>query len=256
MVDAYNGTVDFYLADPRDPIIQAYSRIYPGLIKDLERMPAELKAHIRYPKDLFDIQMKIYTKYHQTDPEVFFKQEDIWEFPTVTDNGRTSRMESTYSTLNLLTREQEEFILFVAMAPKARTNLRSLVVVGCDGAGYGKIVTFSFPRGSLVFGPQQVDSFIHQDTQIARNFTLWNQMGTQVNRGKMIIQPIEESILYVQPVYLQAADNVRIPQLKRIILSKGETTVMEPSLLMGLETLNYRAERAAERSERPRVGPE
>lgn len=255
VVDAYNGTVDFYLADPRDPIIRAYNRIYPGLIKGIERMPADLKAHVRYPKDLFDMQMNIYTKYHQTDPEVFYKQEDIWEFPAITDNGRTNRMDPTYSTLNLLNSEKEEFILFAAMTPKARTNLRSLVVVGCDAPNYGKIVVFSFPRGSLVFGPQQVDSFIHQDTHIAQSFTLWNQMGAQVSRGKMIIQPIEESIIYVQPVYLQATENARIPQLKRIILSKGETTVMEPSLQMGLEALNTRMESAAERTETPRAQP-
>lgn len=252
VVDAYNGTVDFYLADPQDPIARAYSRIYPGLIKGIESMPADLKAHIRYPKDLFDIQMNIYTKYHQTDPEVFYKQEDIWQFPTITDNGHTNRMGPTYSTLNLLDKEKEEFILFAAMTPMARTNLRSLVVAGCDGPNYGKIVVFSFPRGTLVFGPQQVDSFIHQDTQIAQSFTLWNQMGAQVSRGKMIIQPIEGSIVYVQPVYLQAAENARIPQLKRIILSKGETTVMEPSLQMGLEALNTRMQGVADRAGVPR----
>lgn len=252
VVDAYNGTVDFYLADPRDPIARAYSRIYPGLLKGLESMPADLKAHVRYPKDLFDIQMNIYAKYHQTDPEVFYKQEDIWQFPTITDNGHTSRMGPTYSTLNILDKEKEEFILFAPMTPMARTNLRSLVVAGCDEPNYGKIVVFSFPRGTLVFGPQQVDSFIHQDTQIAQSFTLWNQMGAQVSRGKMIIQPIEGSIVYVQPVYLQAAENARIPQLKRIILSKGETTVMEPSLQMGLEALNTRMQGVAERAGAPR----
>jgi hypothetical protein len=240
VVDAYNGSVDFYLSDPRDPIIRAYSRIYPGLIKGLESMPADLKAHIRYPKDMFDIQMSLYTKYHQTDPDVFYKQEDIWEFPTITANGRTSRIEPTYSTLNVLDNEKEEFILFAPMTPKARTNLRSLVVAGCDEPNYGKIVVFSFPRGTLVLGPQQVDSFINQDTRIAQNFTLWSQMGARVNRGKMIIQPIGEAIAYVQPVYMQAAENASIPQLKRIIISKGEIPVMEPSLQLGIEALNTR----------------
>lgn len=246
VVDAYNGSVDFYLSDPRDPIIQAYNRIYPGLIKGLESMPADLKAHIRYPKDIFDIQMNLYTRYHQTDPEVFFKQEDTWEFATITDNGQTNRLEPTYSTLNILDNKKEEFILFAPMTPKARTNLRSLVVAGCDGPNYGRIVVFSFPRGTLVFGPQQVDSFIHQDTRIAQNFTLWNQMGARVNRGKMIIQPIGEAIVYVQPVYMQATENASIAQLKRIILFKGETTVMEPSLQLGMEALNTRMQGIAE----------
>ena len=164
VVDAYDGTVDFYLADPRDPIIRAYSRIYPGLFKGLDRLPAELQAHIRYPKDIFDIQMHIFAKYHQTDPEVFYKQEDIWEFPTVTSEGKSTRIEPYYLTLNLLDKEKDEFILFTSMIPKARTNLRSMVVAGCDRPNYGKIVVFSFPRGTLVYGPQQVDAFINQDT--------------------------------------------------------------------------------------------
>jgi uncharacterized membrane protein (UPF0182 family) len=245
VVDAYNGTVDFYQSAPLDPIIRAYSRIYPGLIKGLESMPADLKAHIRYPKDVFDIQMNLYTKYHQTDPDTFYKQEDIWEFPTVTANGQTSRMEPIYSTLNILDNDKEEFILFAPMTPKARTNLRSLVVAGCDGPNYGKVVVLSFPRGSLVFGPQQVDSFINQDTLIAQNFTLWSQTGSRVSRGKMIIQPIGEAIAYVQPVYMQATENASIPQLKRIILSKGENPVMEPSLQLGIEALNTRMQGTA-----------
>ena len=245
VVDAYNGSVDFYLSDPRDPIIRAYNRMYPGLIKGLESMPADLKAHIRYPKDLFDIQMNLYTKYHQTDPDTFYKQEDIWEFPTISANGQTSRMESIYSTLSILDNDKEEFLLFAPMTPKARTNLRSLVVAGCDGPNYGKVVVFSFPRGTLVFGPQQVDSFINQDTRIAQNFTLWSQTGSRVSRGKMIIQPIGEAIAYVQPVYMQATENAGIPQLKRIILSKGENPVMEPSLQLGIEALNTRMQGTA-----------
>ena len=240
VVDAYNGTVDFYLADPRDPVIQAYSRIYPGLFKGLDRLPAELQAHIRYPKDIFDIQMRIFTKYHQTNPEVFFKQDDIWEFPTISSNGKSTRIEPNYMTLNILDKEKDEFILLTSMIPKARTNLRSMVVAGCDRPNYGKIVVFSFPRGTLVYGPQQVDAFINQDTAISRDFTLWNQSGSRVNRGKMIIQPIGEAIVYIQPVYLEATQGIRIPQLKRLILSKGGTVVMEPSLEQGLEALNQR----------------
>ncbi|MFZ5447286.1 MAG: UPF0182 family protein [Thermodesulfobacteriota bacterium] len=240
VVDAYNGTVDFYLADPRDPIIRAYSRIYPGLFKELDQMPAELKDHLRYPKDIFDIQMSIFTKYHQTDPEVFYKQEDVWEFPTIASQGKSTRIEPNYLTLNLLDKNRDEFILFTSMLPKGRTNLRSMVVAGCDQPNYGKIVVFSFPRGTLVYGPQQVDAFINQDTSISQNFTLWNQMGSRVVRGKMIIQPIGEAIVYVQPVYLAATEGIGIPQLKRLILCKGETVVMEPSLEQGLEALNAR----------------
>jgi uncharacterized membrane protein (UPF0182 family) len=240
VVDAYDGTVEYYLADPRDPIIRAYSRIYPGLIKSLDRLPPELKDHIRYPKDIFDIQMTMYAKYHQTDPEVFYKQEDLWEFSTLPADGKSVRMEPRYLTLNILDKDKNEFLLLCPMNPRARTNLRALCVAGCDGPNYGKIVIFRFPKGVLVHGPQQVEAFINQDTTISQQFTLWNQLGSQVQRGKMIMMPIGDAIVYVQPVYLKATVGVTIPQLKRLILSKGEVVVMEPSLERGLEALNQR----------------
>jgi uncharacterized membrane protein (UPF0182 family) len=158
-------------------------------------------------------------------------------------------MGSNYLTLNILDKQKEEFILLTPMTPKARTNLRSLVVAGCDSPNYGKFVVFNFPRGTLVNGPQQVDAFINQDTSISQNFTLWNQMGSRVIRGKMVIQPIGESIVYVQPVYLKATEGINIPQLKRLILSKGETAVMEPSLQQGLEALNQRMRLSMERDQ-------
>ncbi|MBM4283708.1 MAG: UPF0182 family protein [Deltaproteobacteria bacterium] len=259
VVDAYDGTVDYYLADPRDPIARAYGRIYPGLLKSLDLMPADLKKHIRYPRDMFDVQMAIYSKYHQTDPEVFYKQEDIWEFSTLPHEGRMIRMDPRYLTLNILDKEKDEFILLCPMNPKARTNLRALCVVGCDGPNYGKIVVFRFPKGVLVHGPQQVEAFINQDTVLSQQFTLWNQMGSHVERGKMIILPIAETIVYVQPVYLKASVGSTIPQLKRLILSKGELVVMEPTLERGLEVLNARIRSSSEHrfpTKSPRVGAE
>ena len=263
VVDAYDGTVDYYLADPRDPIIRAYSRIYPGLLKGLERMPAELKEHLRYPQDIFKIQMSIYAKYHQTDPEVFYKQEDIWEFATLPHNGRMLTMEPRYLTLNILDKETDEFLLVCPMNPKDRTNLRALCVVGCDGANYGRVVVFRFPKGVLVHGPQQVEAFINQDTALSEQFTLWSQAGSQVDRGKMILLPIGESIIYIQPVYLKATVGVTIPQLKRLIISQGELVVMEPSIQEGLESLNKKLQAAQahgvrirppeDREPRPRV---
>ncbi|MEJ5329010.1 MAG: UPF0182 family protein [Desulfobaccales bacterium] len=257
VVDAYDGTVTYYLADPRDPIIRAYSRIYPGLLRDLAELPKELKLHLRYPRDIFNIQMSIYAVYHQTDPEVFYKQEDIWEFSAVPHAGKMERMEPRYLTLNILDKETDEFMLVVPMNPKDRTNLRALCVVGCDGPNYGKVVVFRFPKGVLVHGPQQVEAFINQDTLISEQFTLWSQQGSLVDRGKMILLPIGESIIYIQPVYLKATVGVTIPQLKRLIISQGELVVMEPSVREGLEALNRRlqANRAYGRPIRPR-GPE
>ncbi|MDI6852881.1 MAG: UPF0182 family protein [Deltaproteobacteria bacterium] len=250
VVDAYHGTVDYYLADPRDPIIQAYSRMYPGLLKSMDRMPPELKAHVRYPKDLFDIQMEIYNKYHQTDPEIFYKQEDLWEFARVEHAGQEIRMTPYYLTLNLIDRNAFEFILVCPTTPRARSNLRSLCVVGCDGQNYGKILIYNFPKGYIVYGPSQVDAFIDQDTLISEQLTLWGQLGSQVERGKMILIPAGGSVLYIQPVYLQSAAGLKIPQLKRLIMNGGEITVMEPSLEENLVKLQQRMRELSGRVQR------
>ncbi len=248
VVDAYNGTVDYYLADELDPIIQAYNRMYPGLLKPLAQMPADLIKHIRYPNDFFDIQVEMYAKYHQTDPGVFFRQEDLWDYPEITHHQEHERMKPYFLTLNLINPNKFEFILVCPMTPRARTNLRSLMVAGCDGENYGKIFAYDFPKGELVFGPSQIDAFIDQNTKIAQQFTLWNQLGSQVVRGRMILIPVTGGVVYIQPVYLKAAAGVAIPQLQRIILNKGEVTVMEPSLEEDLERLDTRMRELSNRA--------
>ncbi len=248
VLDAYNGTVDYYLADERDPIAQAYNRMYPGLLKPMSEMPADLKQHVRYPKDIFAIQVDIYAKYHQYDPGVFFRQEDLWELPEIIHNRRTERMKPYFLTLNLISQDKFEFIQVSPMTPKARTNLRSIMVVGCDGDNYGKIFAYDFPKGMLVFGPSQIDAFIDQNTKIAQQFTLWNQLGSQVERGKMILIPVPGGVVYIQPVYLKASAGVAIPQLQRIILNKGEVTVMEPSLEQGMASLDKRMTELSDRA--------
>ncbi len=250
VADAYHGSVDYYVADPRDPIIQAYRRIYPHLWKDLSQMPSELRSHLRYPKDLFDIQMSVYAKFHQTDPEIFYKQEDLWEFPEIQQGDQTVRMTSYYLTINLLDPEKPEFLLLLPMVPKGRANLRSLAVVGCDPGYYGKIKIFSFPKGTLVYGPSQVNAIIDQDTVISEQFTLWNQIGSQVERGKMLVLPVSGGIYHIQPVYLKAATRLKIPQLKRLIVGKGEMVVMAPSLEEGFAKLAERIQADKERLRR------
>jgi uncharacterized membrane protein (UPF0182 family) len=247
VVDAYNGSVEYYAADKRDPIIRAYRRVYPGLIKGLEEMPADLQAHIRYPRELFDLQLAIYAKYHQTDPEIFYKQEDAWAFSEIQHGKTAEKMKPYYLTVDLLARDKSEFVLLCPMTPQARANLRALCVAGCDGANYGKIVVYSFPKGALVYGPSQVDAFIDQDTAVSEQFTLWNQVGSQVERGKMLVLPVSGSIVYIQPVYLAAAARLKIPQLKRLIVSQGEMVVMEPSLEEGFARLNERLKAKAQR---------
>ncbi|MEJ2656228.1 MAG: UPF0182 family protein [Desulfobacterales bacterium] len=230
VVDAFNGTVDFYIFDKKDPIIQTYKLIYPGLFKEKEQMPAEIRPHVRYPKDMFEIQMAIYAKYHQTDPQVFFQQEDIWTFAQTLEKESTVMLKPYYLTLDLITPGRLDFLLLLPMFPKGRDNLRVLAIGGCDEPNYGKIILYNFPKGELVYGPAQIDALIDQDPDIAQQFTLWDQAGSSVVRGKMIILPVEKSILFIQPVYLKATARVAIPELQRIIMSEGQIAVMETSL--------------------------
>ncbi len=249
VIDAYNGSVDFYLFEPTDPIARAYQRIYPGLLKNKEAMPTALKPHVRYPRDLFDIQLEIYRKYHQT-VEEFYKQEDLWEFPMLDRGPRGGRVYPYYLTLNLIDPDRTDFLLLCPMTPKARANLRALVVVGCDPPHYGKLIVYTFPKGSIFLGPSQVDAIIDQDTQVSSQFTLWNQMGSQVERGRMIVVPVMGSLVYIQSVYLKAESTLRIPQLKRLIVVKNDMVVMEPTLEEGFARLEERLQSQAERTRR------
>ncbi|MCJ8501050.1 UPF0182 family protein [Desulfatitalea alkaliphila] len=240
VVDAYHGDVDFYLFDERDPIARAYSRIYPGLLKDKASMPAELQNQMRYPKDLFDIQMQIYAKYHQTDPRVFYQQEDLWTFAQTMVGDTAVPLKPYYLTLDLIETGKLDFMLLQPMFPKGRDNLRSMAVVGCDPANYGKVIVYDFPKGELAHGPAQIDALINQDPDISQQFSLWSQAGSSVVRGKMIIMPVEDSILFIQPVYLKSTARVTIPELQRIIMSEGQAVVMERSLEEAYNALRQR----------------
>ncbi|WP_320044957.1 UPF0182 family protein [uncultured Desulfobacter sp.] len=245
VVDAYNGNVDFYIYDTKDPIINAYDKIYPGLFKSRDKMPDDLKAHVRYPKDLFDIQMQIYAKYHQTDPQVFFQQEDLWTFAETQGQEEKSTVPDKpyYLTLDLINSGKLDFMLLLPMFPKGKDNLRSMAVAGCDGDNYGKIIIYDFPKGELVFGPAQINAMINQDPTIAREFTLWDQAGSSVVRGKMIILLVENSVFFIQPVYLKATSRVKIPELQRIIMSEGRVAVMKTSLEEAYMEIQQRAQK-------------
>ena len=237
VVDAYNGSVDYYLADKNDPIAHAYQRMYPGLFKPYDQFPEQLRSHVRYPKDLFEIQMRIYSKYHQTDPGTFYQDEDHWEFSKFYSQNNLIRMEPYYLTLDFIEPEKPEFILFTPMSPKNRDNLRALAIAGCDGDNYGRLIVYTFPKGRQVYGPSQINALIDQDTEIAQQLTLLNQLGSEVKRGKMIIFPVGHEVVYVQPFYLESAAQTKIPQLKRLIVSQGEAVVMEKNLQLAFERL-------------------
>jgi uncharacterized membrane protein (UPF0182 family) len=243
VVDAYHGSVDLYVFDEKDPIVQAYDRIYPGLFKDKDKMPAALKPHVRYPKDIFDIQMRVYAKYHQKDPQVFYQQEDLWTFAGQPRENNAVPKKPYYVTLDLFKSRQMDFLLIVPMLPKNRDNLRAVAVAGCDPDNYGELVVYNFPKGELVYGPAQIDALINQDPDVAEQFTLWDQAGSQIIRGKMVILPVGSSILFIQPVYLKATSRVKIPELQRIIMSEGETVVMEQSVQAAYAELKRRIPR-------------
>ena len=240
VVDAYDGHVDLFVFDPQDPIIRAYSRIYPGLFKDKSQLPPSLKPHIRYPKDYFEIQMKIYTQYHQTDPVTFFEQEDVWQFARTLRGKNAERLQPYYSTLDLINPGNLDFLIVQPMTPVNLDNLRALVIGGCDGENYGKIIVYSFPKGELVYSPVQMSALINADPGIAEQFNLWNLSGSTMTRGKMVILPVHNTVLYIQPVFLQAKARHPIPELQRVIMSEGHIAVMERSLEDAYQQLRAR----------------
>jgi len=250
VVDAYNGNVDYYVTLPDEPIIKAYGRIYPGLLKPLDDMPAELKTHLRYPKDLFEIQLNIYGEYHQTDPETFYRRADSWEIPRLVTGDQAIPSKPYYLTLNILDKKTDEFLLVCPLSPAGRSNLRALAVAGCDGDNYGKIFMYNFPKGKQVFGPSQINTLIDQDTDIAQQLTLWDQAGSEVIRGRMIILPVGNFMLYIQPVYLSSATSLKIPELKRLIVSQGDMAVMDVSLEKAIQKLENRLKNRLEMKEK------
>jgi len=230
VVDAYDGTVNYYLADETDPIGKAYQRMYPGLISDLSEVPEALRSQIRYPRNLFEIQMQIYAKYQQKDPETYYKSEDLLQFAEFTQQDSLIQMRPYYITLDMIEPGNREFLLLTPLLPIGRDNLRALGVVRSDGDNYGDIIFYTFPKGSQVYGPPQINALIDQNTEIAQSITLWNQQGSEVKRGKMIILPIDGRIIYIQPLYMEATGRLRIPQLKRVIVSVDEEVVMDYSV--------------------------
>ncbi|HXW24366.1 MAG TPA: UPF0182 family protein, partial [Xanthobacteraceae bacterium] len=196
-VDAYNGTIDFYLADAADPIAATYRRIFPGLFKPLADMPAELRKHIRYPEDLFRIQAQIYRAYHMDSPEVFYNREDLWQFPRQPEGGQQATMVPYYIIMRLPGEPQAQFFLMLPMVPSQRQNMIAWLAARCDAPDYGKLIVYEFPKDKLVYGPFQIEARINQNTEISQQLSLWNQMGSRVIRGHLIVIPIDNSILYV-----------------------------------------------------------
>ncbi len=234
--DAYTGELDFYVADPDDPMIKVYSKIFPDLYKDIAEMPEALFTHVRYPVDLFKIQTEIYLTYHMADPNVFYNKEDLWLIPTEIVDDKPVKMEPYYIVMKLPGENEVEYVQMLPFTPKNRLNMVSWMCVRMDGDNYGNMVVFNFPKQETIYGPEQIESRINQNTQIAQQISLWDQRGSRVYRGHLLVIPIENSVIYVEPLYLQA-DNSKLPELKRVIVAYGNTTVMEPTLDIALEKI-------------------
>jgi uncharacterized protein len=237
IVDAYNGTIDFYLIDPGDPVAATYQRIFPDLFKPFKAMPDDLQKHIRYPEDLFLIQARLYQVYHMETAEVFYNREDFWQFPRQPGGDGTSVMTPYYIIMRLPGEPQAEFFLMLPMVPSRRDNMIAWLAARCDPPDYGKLIVYEFPKDKLVYGPFQIEARINQTTEISQQLTLWNQMGSRVIRGaNLLVIPIENSVLYVSPLYLRA-EYGHLPELKRVIAAYGERVVMKETLDEALAAL-------------------
>jgi len=229
VVDAIDGTVTFYVADPDDPILAAYRRVFPGLFTPLARMPEALRRHLRYPADLFRIQVDKYVAYHMEDPEVFYNKEDLWQVPQTANGGERQGMEPYYVTMQLPDGDAPEFLLMLPLTPRNRDNMIAWIAARNDGEHRGELVEYVLPKDRLIYGPTQIEARIDQDPHVSQQLTLWDQRGSQVLRGPLLVIPVGDGFLYVQPVYLQA-ERGRIPELKRVIVAAGDRIAMRETL--------------------------
>jgi uncharacterized membrane protein (UPF0182 family) len=235
-VDAYDGSVKLYVSDAKDPIIQTYSRIFPGVFKTMDEMPRELRSHIRYPRAMLALQARMYGAYHMQDPQVFYNKEDLWTIPGKHAPGHDSEMEPYYTIMKLPGDKKEEFILLLLFTPSRKDNMSAWMAVRCDAANYGKMIVYKFPKQKLVYGPSQIEARIDQDTEISKQLSLWNQKGSQVVRGRLLAIPIEKSIIYFEALYL-AAEKGQLPELKRVIVAYGNSIAMEDNLETSLQQI-------------------
>ena len=240
IIDAYNGTMDFYIVDQKDPLVKVYQNIFPQLFKNFDQMPEDLNEHIRYPKDLFQVQAELYSTYHMMDPDVFYNKEDYWNVPNEIYAENEIRMEPYYIVTKLPGYEREEFILMTPFTPSTKNNMIAWLAAKSDQPEYGDLIVYKFPKDKLIFGPMQIEARIDQDSEISQQLTLWGQKGSTVIRGNLLVIPIAKSILYVEPLYLRA-ETGEIPELKKVIVSNGSDVAMGNNLEDALEKLFVRS---------------
>ena len=233
VVDAKDGTMQFYVIDENEPVLATYRKIFPGLFQSKDTIPPEIQAHFRYPQDLFKIQARMYLSYHMEDPQVFYNREDDWRFATELYDGQQQQVEPDYLIMKLPGETEEEFALILPFTPVNRDNMIAWMAARSDGNNYGKLSLYEFPKQELVYGPFQIEARIDQNPEIAEQITLWSQRGSRVIRGDILVIPIDGSLLYVAPLYLRAAQG-ELPELTRIIVAYDKQIVMTPTLEQSL----------------------
>jgi uncharacterized membrane protein (UPF0182 family) len=237
-VDDYDGSMHFYPVQPDEPILRVWMQLYPSLFTPIGQAPPGLISHFRYPEDLLNIQAALLATYHMTDPQTFYNREDLWGIAQETYGDRVQQMQTYYTTLRLPGEAATEFASILPFTPSGqnRNNMLAWMVARSDGANYGQVIVYRFPQGKLVFGPQQIEARINQEPAISSQITLWNQQGSQVLRGNLLVIPLEDAILYVQPLYIQAQSNP-LPELKRVIVASTDSVVMSDRLESALAAL-------------------
>lgn len=236
VIDAYNGTVEFYIIDEDDPIIQTYDKIFPDLFKSIDEMPQGLENHLRYPEDFFTLQSRVLTTYHMKDSRVFYNREDQWDLPRERYGDRIINMTPYYTLLQLPGEDELEFVLMLPFTPVGRNNMVAWMAALCDPGRYGELVLYHFPKDRLAFGPMQIEARIDQDGEISRQISLWDQRGSRVIRGNLLVIPIGGTVLYVEPLFLES-EEAQIPQVRRVIMAAGDKVVMEETVEDALRVL-------------------
>ncbi|MGN0732908.1 MAG: UPF0182 family protein [Emergencia sp.] len=236
VVDAYNGDVNFYLVDDKDPIANTFQKIYPELFKSIDKMPESLRSHIRYPNTLFNIQAGVYGRYHMNDVKVFYQNEDVWDIADEIYGTEQKKMSSNYYIVKLPGQDSAEFINSIPFTPQSKQNMTGLMVARNDGEHYGELILYTVPKSKTVYGPMQIEAQINQNTEISKDFSLWSSQGTTYKRGNLFVIPIESSLLYVEPIYLEAA-NSAIPEVKRVIVAYNDKIAYEATLGQALASL-------------------
>jgi uncharacterized membrane protein (UPF0182 family) len=235
-IDAYHGTTRFHLLDTTDPIARTYAKIFPSLLQPLEGMPEDLRTRLRYPHGIFELQAAMFATFHMQNPAVFYNREDQWAIPEFDVGGQSVRMEPYYTIMKLPGEAGTEYIQMLPFTPRQKDNLAAWMVARSDGANYGQLMVFQFPKQTVIFGPRQIAARISQDQVIAPQITLWNQQGSEVIQGTLLVIPVEESLVYIRPLYLRAS-NGSIPELKRVIVAYQNQIVMEETLDAAIDRL-------------------